>query len=274
MPVSQLHKHTNAVFLPVYYHLPNSHSPLLELANYHILGRIFHYVPHLTPLPPGKVMPIFGGLMAVVEALNALGVALQANPTGDQQELGKILILAALALQLCVIVTFVGIAGIFHWRCKQAKIHRRSLPTLLVTLYISMLLILIRCIYRLVEHVGNTEVDLDDFETLRALSPLLRHEWFFIVFEACLMLINSVLWNVFNPGRYLPQDRAVHLASDGMTETKANVISDNRPIYVQITYLVLNTLTFGLLRLCVRPEDEEAYPLTERSKDSTSDRRT
>lgn len=54
---------------------------MLELANYHILGRIFYYIPHLSPLPPNRVLAIFGGLMALVEALNAIGVSLQANPS-------------------------------------------------------------------------------------------------------------------------------------------------------------------------------------------------
>ena len=128
------------------------HSPLLELANYHVLGRIFYYVPYLAPLPANRVLSTFGALMALVEALNALGVAFSSNPSSSKstQELGSHLTIAALAIQLAVIVTFVLLAGLFHRRCIKSNIHTKVVKTPLITLYVSMILILIRCIYRLV----------------------------------------------------------------------------------------------------------------------------
>lgn len=220
-------------------------SPLLELANYHVLGRVFYYVPYLTPLPPGRVLSTFGALIALVEALNALGVALSSNPSSSQsqQELGSRLTIAALAIQLGVIVIFVLLAAIFHRRCTRANIHAKAVSTPLITLYISMSLVLIRCIYRLVEHLGNTTVRLDNLESLRTLSPILRYEWFFYLFEATLMLINSVLWNVWNPGRYLPRNYHVHLAQDGTTEVEEEDKSDDRPLLAKAA----SVLTFGVL---------------------------
>lgn len=220
-------------------------SPLLELANYHVLGRIFYYVPYMAPLPPGRVLSIFGALMALVEALNALGVALAAKPTSSQsqQTLGRNLIIAALAIQLVVIVIFVLLAALFHRRCAKANIHTKAVSTPLITLYMSMSLILIRCIYRLVEHLGNTTVDIDDLEALKALSPILRYEWFFYVFEATLMLVNSLLWNVWSPGRYLPKDYHIYLARDGRTEIEGEEQSDDRPLLAKAG----SVLTFGFL---------------------------
>jgi hypothetical protein len=126
-------------------------------------------------------------------------------------------------------------------------------------------LILVRCIYRLVEHVGNTSVDLGDPEELRFLSPFLRYEWFFYVFEASLMLLNSFLWNVFNPGRYLPRHHTVYLAADGTTEIEEEVRNDQH-VLVKAAYATIHALTFGLFRLFVRQKDEESHPLTERNK--------
>ncbi|KAF7597034.1 hypothetical protein BBP40_010508 [Aspergillus hancockii] len=222
--------------------------PLLELANYHILGRIFYYVPNLAPIPANKVMSIFGGLMALVELLNALGVALSTNPTGSNQGLGKILVLVALGLQLFVIIVFVAIAGTFHRRCAKAKIRRRGVPTLLITLNISMALILVRCIYRLVEHTGNTVVRVKDPKSLQSLSPLLRYEWFFYIFEATLMFFNSVLWNVWNPSYYLPRYHNVYLALDGTTEVEEEGVPDNRPFGIKAGYIALQVLSFGVYR--------------------------
>ncbi|KAF2727659.1 putative RTA1 domain protein [Polyplosphaeria fusca] len=219
--------------------------PLLELANYHVLGRIFYYVPHLPPVPPNRVLTTFGALMALIEFLNSLGVSLSANPSSShsQQELGKNMSLAALILQLIIIASFVALAGIFHRRCIKTNIHAKAVLTPLYTLYTSMALILIRCIYRLVEHTGNTNVDLDNLESLRQLSPILRYEWYFYIFEATLMLLNSVLWNVWHPGRYLPEKHNIHLARDGVTEIEGEEQKDQRSLLLKL----LSVLTFGLL---------------------------
>ncbi|RDL31402.1 uncharacterized protein BP5553_09611 [Venustampulla echinocandica] len=196
--------------------------PLLELANYHVLGRIFYYVPYSAPLPPGRVLSTFGALMALVETLNALGVALTSNRSSSHQELGRNLIIAALAIQLGVIVIFIVLAAIFHKRCTKANIHAKAVSTPLITLYI---------------------IRLDDLEALMTLSPILRYEWFFYVFEATLMLINSVLWNVWNPGRYLPKSYHVYLAQDGRTELQGQDEADDRPLLAKAG----SVLTFGFL---------------------------
>lgn len=183
--------------------------------------------------------------MALVETLNALGVALSSNPSSsqDHQELGSRLTIAALAIQFAVILSCGILTGIFHWRCTRAKINNKAISTPLITLYVSLVLILIRCIYRFVEHMGNTTVHLDDFESLATLSPILRYEWYFYIFEATLMLTNSVLWNIWNPGRYLPRNYHIYLARDGITEVEGEAKLDKRPLLAKIACV----LTFGLL---------------------------
>lgn len=180
--------------------------------------------------------------MALIEALNGLGVALAANPASSatQQHLGKYLIIAAISLQLLVIIIFAVLAGLFHRRCAQSNILPQAAKTPLYTLYASMMLIFVRCLYRLVEHTGNTTVRLGDSEALRALSPLLRHEWYFYVFEATLMFVNSVIWNIWNPGRYLRKN--VRLAEDGRTEVEMENKLDQRSPLAKVG----NVLTFGV----------------------------
>ncbi|KAF7540123.1 hypothetical protein G7054_g1597 [Neopestalotiopsis clavispora] len=219
--------------------------PLLELANYHILGRTFYYVPYFAPLPPSRVMATFGGLMAIVETLNALGVALTANAASTEtvQKLGANMTVAALSLQFFVIVTFYCMAGLFQWRCVKAGLHTTAIRTVMTTLYASMFLILARCIYRMVEHTtGSTNIDLDNIEALRRLSPVLRYEVFFYIFEATFMLLNSILWNVWHPGRFLPHEHHVYLAQDG-SEVYGEEDKDDRPFITKTA----NVLTFGLL---------------------------
>ncbi|KAM5430577.1 hypothetical protein McanCB21832_006422 [Microsporum canis] len=198
--------------------------------------------------------------MVVVETLNALGVALSSNPSSDlsQQHLGSNLTIASLSLQFAVIFTFLVLAGTLHRRCNKAKIrsrYSRSITTMLIALYISMCLILIRCIYRLIEHLGNTAVDLEDIEKLRNLSPILRNEYYFYIFEASLMLINSVLWNIWNPSRFLPPDHRIHVTKNGNAEVMAEDGKDSRSVLAKAGHI----LTFGILfgrKTAVRPLHE------------------
>jgi hypothetical protein len=209
--------------------------------------------------------------MAAVEALNAVGVALSANPSAshEQQTLGGNLTIAALVIQLVVIIIFICLAGVFHRKCTKANIHAKAVKTLLVTLYLSMALILMRCIYRLVEHTGDTKVDLGDLKSLKKLTPLLRYEVFFYIFEATFMFLNSILWNVWHPGRLLPKSIHIYLAQDG-TEVEGEEDLDERSFLAKIA----NVLTFGMLfrkkKQTERFQELADYPATNRHADSAS----
>lgn len=74
------------------------------------------------------------------------------------------------------------------------------------------------------------------------------------------MLLNSILWNVWNPGRLLPQDGNVYLAEDD-TMQLADRHNDNvdyegepmpdeeRSTAGKVVYAILSFLTFGLSAL-------------------------
>jgi hypothetical protein len=202
--------------------------------------------------------------MLLVETLNALGVSLASNPSGSHstQDLGSHLTIAALALQLAVIIIFVLLAGVFHYRCAKNGVKARAVLVPLRTLYASMGLIFIRCIYRLVEHMGSTTVEIDNIEALRALTPVLRYEWFFYVFEATLMLLNSALWNVWSPGRFLPGSYRVYLSKDGRTEVEGLEVQDERTLAQK----VVAKLSFGFCfrRVKVKYLDENELEETAR----------
>jgi hypothetical protein len=182
--------------------------PLLELANYHILGRLLAYIPSCAPLPPRVVVRVFGWVMLVVETVNALGVSLSANPNAKEvmKALGRGMTFTALGLQLLVICAFGVLATVFWVRVRATGVGLSAVETALRTLYVSMGLILVRCVYRVVEHVGNGEVDLGDGDKLARLSPVMRYEAFFYVFEAVLMLVNVGVWNVWNWMRWFSRE--------------------------------------------------------------------
>jgi hypothetical protein len=218
--------------------------PLLELSNYHVLGRVFYYVPYCSPFRPGRVLATFGGIMIIVEALNALGVSLAVNSGSSPQvqALGGHLTIAAISIQLFVILSFGYLSGLFHRRCSTTKLHSKKVNSVLYTLYASMALIFARCIYRLVEHMEPTKKELDNLESLKELSPILRYESFFYIFEATLMLVNSILWNVWHPGRFLPSTHNICLQLDG-NEVEIAEEPDERPLLAKTA----NIFTFGVL---------------------------
>lgn len=210
------------------------HRPILELANYHILGRIMYYVPYCAPLHPGRVLTTFGSLSFLVEVLNGIGVAWLTRPDGKEEftKIGDALTKASLLLQLGVITMFCILAALFQLRCNRAGVGRKKqLLIPLVTMYVSMGLILVRTVYRVVDHFAVDVLHrtrgggLDPME----LSPVIRYEWYFYVFEAVLMLVNTFMWNVLHPMRFLPANHHIYLSKSGHTELEGPGWEDSRP---------------------------------------------
>ncbi|CAK7205612.1 hypothetical protein SEUCBS139899_008390 [Sporothrix eucalyptigena] len=194
--------------------------PIFELANYVVLGRILYYVPHLSPIHPGRVLTTFAAISSVVEALNANGAAYSANTSlpKSKQDLGRALMKASLVLQIVVVALFLLLAIIFHRRTRKDGIHNKNLTSALTTLYCSEALLLTRTIYRVVEYFSVADLHYVDGIDPNTFSPILRYEWFFYVFEASLMLCNTWLINIRHPRRFLPKSTKTYLSRDGVTE--------------------------------------------------------
>lgn len=211
--------------------------PLYELSNYFILSRILYYVPYHSPIHPGRVLTTFGALSSVVEALNGNGAAYMANSflPESKRATGRALLKAALILQLAILACFILLASIYHRKCRRANLMPKNLSAVLTTLYISSALIGVRTLYRTVEYFTTANINYND-PNLKpgSLSPVLRYEWFFWVFEACLMVTNSFLLNARHPLRFLPRDNAIYLAEDGVTEIQGTGYADKRNFLVTI----------------------------------------
>lgn len=210
--------------------------PLYELANYFILSRILYYVPYHSPIHPGRVLTTFGGLSAVVEALNANGAAYMANASLSERkrDTGRAILKSALVLQLAILCCFVLLAGYYHRRCKRANSLPSNLRAVLTTLYISSALIGVRTLYRTVEYFTIADVNYAEVEDASKLSVMIRYEWFFWLFEGVLMVCNAFLLNARHPLRFLPRDNAIYLAQDGVTEIQGQGYMDKRNFLVTI----------------------------------------
>lgn len=194
----------------------------------------------------------------LVETLNALGVAFTSNVKSSNAPAGKILVLVAIGIQICLIFTFFCLCGTFHRRCLKDGIRAKPIPSILFVMYLSMLLILTRSIYRIVQHAGNSSIDIKNPESMNSLSPLLRYEWFFYVFEGATLLVNSLLWNVFHAGRYLPRTKNTFVGEDGRTEMIwREEGASSRPLTIaQIGHRFMQVLTVGAWDYLLPPKHE------------------
>ncbi|KAF2016609.1 hypothetical protein BU24DRAFT_391918 [Aaosphaeria arxii CBS 175.79] len=201
-----------------------SGPPVYALINYIILSRILYYIPYLSPLHPGRVATTFVGLDAVCEILIGQGAWRMADSSRSQKEreIGSHLVTASLCLQAALFGAFGVLAVIFQFRAKRAGVLSKDLAIVLYVLYASAMIITIRCIYRLVEYIMGWD------------SAIYKNEVFFWIFEAIIMWINTVLLNVWHPGKRLPRSNSVFLDRDGVTERRGPGWADDRPWIVTV----------------------------------------
>jgi hypothetical protein len=187
-------------------------------------------VPYFALMHPNRMFVTFASLTFIIELLTATGLAFLSNRSLPDRSLerGDSMAKASLFVQIVVFGLFCILAGLFHRVCYTGSINSPRVLRPLFALYASFLLILARTIYRLVERfatpLGPYPADLSE------LSPAVRYEWYFYVFDASLMLLNSVLWNIWHPRRYLPENPARYLAQDGKTEVKGPGWKDTRSL--------------------------------------------
>ena len=224
-------------------------------------------MPYLSPLHPGRVLTTFGFISAIVEALNGWGASYSSNQslTSNEINIGHGLIKASLLLQIFVAVSFLLLAGIFQRSCRGYGIRNSRLDSPLVTLYISTALIMGRTIYRTVEYfsIANVKFNAPSFDAM-SMSPIIRYEWFFYVFEATLMLCNCVLWNFRHPRRWLPKNNKIYLAQDGATEIEGPGYKDPRPLWQTLVD------PFDIGGLLVRPGAQQQFWEPGHSEDAAS----
>lgn len=208
--------------------------PLYSAAEYFILGRLMAYLPYHTPIHPGRVVSTFVLLSVVIESLTASGAANSAGTsrTDSQRKSGLDSLKAALILQCVVEAFFMSLVALLEYRCRRAKKFPLHVRTVCYVLYITSLMILVRCIVRTIEGFEAASCDPED----PYCGPVSRNEWFLWTFEIANITLFVILLLVFHPGRYLPGDSKVYLDVDGETERVGPGFSkaDKRPLWVTV----------------------------------------
>ncbi|KAK4494919.1 hypothetical protein PRZ48_014275 [Zasmidium cellare] len=211
--------------------------PLYAAAEYFILGRLFAYLPYHTPIHPGRVFSTFAILSAAVEALTGSGAANSAGNGRDPgaRRVGLDLLKAALILQCCVEVGFLSLVGLLEYRCRKARVFPKKISIVCYVLYVTSLMMLLRCVVRAVEGFEAAACDPDRQDPY--CGPVSRNEWFLWTFEVANITLFVILLCIFHPGRYLPRSSKIFLDPiDGKTERLGPGFSkaDKRPLLITI----------------------------------------
>ena len=169
-------------------------------------------------------MSTFVGLDMVVGVITGNGASRSTNSSLPPSEIksGVDMVRASIILQLACFVGFIALEAVFHRRCIKAKVVSPKLRSIIILLYVSSALILVRNIYRVVEVYDGIE------------GYLFYHEAFFYVFDGALMLVNTVMWNVCHPMEFLPDCYKVYLSKDGKSELEGPGWVDKRPFLLTL----------------------------------------
>lgn len=176
------------------------------------------------------MLTTLAGLSTIVETLNGNGVSFASNIklSDSKQNMGNTFIKASLIAQLVILAGFVSLVGYFHFKCLKKGPFPKNVKGVITTLYCSSVLIGLRAIYRTVEYYSISSLRVTLNMDTSSVSPIIRYEVFFWIFEALLMLINSFLMNFRHPLRFLPRDSRVYLTQDGSGEVVGPGYEDMR----------------------------------------------
>ncbi|KAL2849431.1 RTA1 like protein-domain-containing protein [Aspergillus pseudodeflectus] len=163
---------------------------------YMIYGRIVVYAqsPELSIIAPGKVTKIFvlGDVFAFF--LQASGGGMMAMES--MAKMGQNIAIVGLFIQLIFFGFFFAVSVVFCRRVettKRVKIVHLPYGALLYVLFLVSALIIIRCLYRIVEFVQGSD------------GYLMKHEAYLYVFDTVPMFVVQAIFHRFHPANALPQ---------------------------------------------------------------------
>jgi hypothetical protein len=126
-------------------------------------------------------------------AQGAGGGLLSSSETQSNITLGQNIIIVGLFIQIAFFGFFVVTAGVFHYRLKKCRdcvsTSAITVPWVkcLIILYTASLFIMVRSIFRAVEYITGTD------------GPLMSTEVYLYVFDAALMFLTIITFNIFPP---------------------------------------------------------------------------
>ena len=183
---------------------------------YIILGRLINKMGRQTsPISATTYLWIFCTCDLVALVIQAIGGSMAASAaTGAsaKSRRGTNIMVGGIDFQLAGLIVFLVFFVIFLKRVSNANIiMSKKVKALIAATTISCVFILIRSIYRTVELLQGWS------------GYLIAHEPYFIVFDACTMLIAGGIFNFVHPGTFLDDG---HKAADQDSSPEGNFSAD------------------------------------------------
>ncbi|KAL0941460.1 RTA1 domain-containing protein [Colletotrichum truncatum] len=130
--------------------------------------------------------------------IQSTGAGLMA--AGNDPKMGENIVVGGLFIQILFFGLFVAAALIFHLRYRKRSAHRRTMDStgivgtfdwegMMMMLYATSALILVRCIFRIIEYVMGADA-----------YPL-KNEWTLYVFDAVLMVATMGIFYIWYPSQ-------------------------------------------------------------------------
>ncbi|KAF5519377.1 Protein RTM1 [Colletotrichum aenigma] len=176
-------------------------APLFVAAgNYLLIGQLIRNV-----LPPSRhrIFNIPARLLTrIYVTLDIICLCVQSSGSsmasanswvGPLSDIAMKILLAGLALQVLVFSTYMCILLRYHKLSRMMAVPEAPAGWfgILKAVYISSFLILIRCVYRMIEFAEGPE------------GYTMTHEWMFWVFEGITMVVAIAVFCVWHPGKFL-----------------------------------------------------------------------
>ena len=119
--------------------------------------------------------------------------------TASAQKNGQYAIIGGLFIQVIFFGFFIIVAGLFHYRISSRPTNRSLAATVpwqryLSVLYVASTFIMIRSVFRIAEYVQGQD------------GSLLKTETYLYVFDATLMFLTMVVFNVFHPSKIISKE--------------------------------------------------------------------
>ncbi|KAK7955016.1 RTM1-like protein [Apiospora saccharicola] len=173
---------------------------LISAGNYVLIGRLIRAVlpperHRIFKVPAQRLTQVYVSFDVVCMCIQSSGASLASGVgwVGQLADIGTNILLAGLALQVFAFSTYLCILVRFYYLSRSLEVPT-SPPgwlNVLKAVFISSILILIRCVFRMVEFAEGND------------GYTLRHEWVFWVFEALLMVFALLVFCVWFPSKYI-----------------------------------------------------------------------
>ncbi|KAF5000631.1 hypothetical protein FDECE_11168 [Fusarium decemcellulare] len=201
---------------------------MMAASIYMSLGRLIAFLDagfySLIPVSIFAKTFLIGDILSFLAQSAGGGMLAQAETKGDQK-MGQTMIIIGLVIQIYFFSFFMTVIYVFHRRMiKNPTKKSLSITTpwkrFITVLYAASGLIMVRSLFRMVEYIEGVDGELQSKEI------------YIYVFDAALMCVTTILFNVFHPGRVIlvPKDylETSNLDNDPASVPLRSTIQTNR----------------------------------------------